>query len=233
MRNQFVVAAMAACGMTAASMGAAITTSGYAGPYDISARARNGNTGFEAILFNPGADPNTNPSGAPVWNSGTYFQFAVTYVAATGTTSFMIDFNNDGDFLDGGATSLETLTVTNASLAGKSFQYATLRIEGGTNTSGAMGGVDVQNFTINAVNFGQYMTGVSVLEQQFTDSSGQFGDITITGSFDFIGNIASELPRMWISLGDAADLQVVPLPTGAGLAFAGLLGLGVRRRRAL
>jgi hypothetical protein len=49
-------------------------------------------------------------------------------------------------------------------------------------------GANLNNFTINGVNFGSYSnTSTTALDQLFEDSTGLFGDITATGSFTFTG----------------------------------------------
>jgi hypothetical protein len=228
---------LAILGSSAMSAGAAtIISSDPAPTYDITGRVRNGNTGFEAVLFTP-ANPSPagvplNPVGAPIWNTNgntygqTYFSFQLTYTASTGTATWGIDFNHDGDFAD----SQELANSTTASLAGKSFEYVDLWMTG-NNTFGA----NLNDFTINGVNFGSYSnTSTTALDQLFEDSTGLFGDITATGSFTFTGNGGSENPRIWVRLGSAKDLPPSNVPDGGTtliLLGGALTGLGALRRK--
>lgn len=189
------------------------------------------------MLFTP-ADPSPgtaatqlNPTGAPIWNTGgntygqTYFDFQLTYTAATGVATWGIDFTRDGDFLD----SEELATSTTASLAGKSFEYVDLWLTG-NGTFGAM----INNFTINGVNFGSYAnSSTTALDKLFEDSTGLFGDITASGSFTFTGNGGSESPRIWVRLGSPKDVprQVPDTGATAGLFTAALAGLAGLRRK--
>jgi hypothetical protein len=224
---------LAILGASAMSAGAVTITSLDPAPsYDITGRVRNGNTGFEAVLFTP-ANPSPtgvplNPVGVPIWNTGgntygvTYFDFQFTYTASTGTATWGIDFTKDGDFLD----AQELATSTTASLAGKSFEYVDLWMTG----NGTIGPI-LNNFTINGVNFGTYST-LGTLDQLFEDSTGLFGDITATGSFTFTGNGGSEQPRIWVRTGSPKDLPAVP-DGGTTLLLLGgaLTGLGALRRK--
>jgi hypothetical protein len=204
--------------------------------YDISGRARYGGTGFEGILFTPGPDPNMLPSGAPVWDPSFYYGFALNYVVATGTTTWSIDFNRDGDFLDA-AESVSSLSPT---LVGKTFNYANLYLQGNT-TAGGTSAANVDNFTVNGRNFGSYSssppTGLNyTTEAWFADDSGLFGSvINITGRLNLTwtgtGATADEIPRMWVRLDDAEQLPVVPVPAAAGLGFLGMGLVGFLRRR--
>jgi hypothetical protein len=226
---------LAILGASAMPVGAVpITSLDPAPSYDITGRVRNGATGFEAVLFTP-ANPSPtgvplNPVGAPIWNTGgntygvTYFDFQFTYTASTGTTTWGIDFTKDGDFLD----AQELATSTTASLAGKSFEYVDLWMTG-NNTFGA----NLNNFTINGVNFGNFSnTSTTALDQLFEDSTGLFGDITATGSFTFTGNGGSEQPRIWVRAGSPKDVPNVP-DGGTTLVLLGgaLTGLGALRRK--
>lgn len=209
------------------------TSSDPAPSYDITGRARNGGTGFEAVLFTP-ANPSPTgvplfPAGTPIWNTPpnaygvTYFDFQLTYTASSGTATWGVDFTRDGDFAD----SQELATSTTAGLAGKSFEYIDLWMSG----NGTVGPI-LNNFTINGVNFGTYST-LGTLDQLFEDSTGLFGDITVTGSFTFTGNGGNEQPRIWVRLGSPNDvLQNVP-DAGAtvGLLTAALAGLAALRRK--
>lgn len=199
-----------------------------ASSYNVVARARNGRSGFEGQLSTPGSvNANMNPVGAPVWAYGSLYNFRFTYTAATGESTWSIDFNRDNDFLD----AQEAVSTTTSSLAGKTFSRASLYLQGNATAS-----VSVQSFNLNGFNFGPFSAGNGVTDTFFQSSSGQFGDITATGSFSFSANgVSDEMPRIWLRFGDAVPLTVVPLPPAA---WAGLGALGtcfgvvsLRRRR--
>jgi hypothetical protein len=199
-----------------------------ASSWNVTARARNGRSGFEGQLSTPGSvNANMNPGGAPVWAYGSLYNFRFTYTAATGQSTWSIDFNRDNDFAD----AQESVSTTTASLAGQTFSRASLYLQGNANAS-----VSVTSFNLNGFGFGPFSAGNGVTDTFFQSSSGQFGDIIATGNFSFSANGGSdEMPRLWLRFGDAAPLTVVPLPPAA---WAGLGALGtcfgvvsLRRRR--
>lgn len=197
--------------------------------HDISARTRwafgGGNRTFEGILFTPTLDPQINTS--LLWNESTMYAFDFYYDALTGTSSWSIDFNDDG-FFTNTAGNTETVSETTAALAGYSFEYVTLVLDGRN------GSISTQDFTINGFNFGDYSeTGTANFAAGvFYDSSGLFEDIHVTGtvSMDGILGTSSELPRMWIQLGNAQELAVVPVPPAAAIGLLGIALVAVRRR---
>ena len=178
--------------------------------YEIEARVRNGMTAYEGVLITPSTPPisqpnnikwQLNPSGLPVWNSngnhyGDIHTFLFTYTQATGTAVWRIDFNRDGDYTD----PKETITNTSPTLVDKGFQYISILGQGYEHQKT----VAVKDFTINDVNFGDYIstsnTPFSIL---YEDSTGLFKDIKISGSFLFSGSATPERPRLWVRLGES------------------------------
>ena len=193
--------------------------------YAIKAEARNGRSGYEGRLSAPGSSPSMNPSGSPVWSYGNPYSFLFTYTAATGRSTWSIDFNRDNDFAD----AAESVSTTTAALAGKSFARASLWIQGSSKAS-----VSVQSFTLNGFSFGPFSTGNNVKETFFQSSSGRFGDIVASGNFTFSATGGNdEKPRMWLRFGDPVNLVPLPPAAWAGLGTLAALcgGATLRRRR--
>lgn len=170
----------------------------------VQGRARNGSTGFEAVLFTP-ANPSPtgiplNPAGTPAWQFGQDHKFQFDYTFSDGKAIWSIDFNRDGDFND----PQESATSVSPTLAGQSFKYAGIFLQGSSSSSATL-----KDFVINGEEFGPYTAGDTALAQQFEDSCGLFGDITATGSINFSASGGSdERPRFWFRLG-----QAQPVPT--------------------
>lgn len=170
--------------------------------YDIQVKARWGATGYESAMFTPGNPSPTgvtlNPSGTPAWSVGNYHPFSFTYSAFTGITTWSIDFNRDGDFLD----SEESKSSTSSTLIGYQFKYLNLWMSG---SSTAPNTVDVRNFTVNGTNLGSFTSNASTtpIEWSWTDDSGWFQEVVLTGEYRMSASSSSqETNRMWIRLGE-------------------------------
>jgi hypothetical protein len=188
-----------------------ITNDDYPPFFEIEARVRNGNIGFEAALFSPSTPPpgqpgggqwQMNPAGAPIWNTngntyGDIHTFLLTYIQGTGQSVWHIDFNRDGDYDD----AQEYVTNDAPTLVGKGFRYINLYVQGHSSGLSA----NVINFTINNVNFGNFTSGSETpLSTLFEDLTGLFTDtIIISGDFSFSGDGGQERPRIWVKLGTA------------------------------
>jgi hypothetical protein len=167
----------------------------------VEARARNGASGYEGVIFTPGdPSPGTgatqlNPVGAPAWTYGQNHPFEFRYIAATGTCIWNIDFNRDGDFLD----AEESATSVSPTLVDRGFEYVNIWMQGSTVPSLS---VSVNNFTLNGVNFGNFSsTSSTPTTQLFEETSGKFTNILATGTVNFSGGNGQERPRFWIRLG--------------------------------
>jgi len=183
--------------------------------FEIDARARNGNTGFEGVLFTPstpapgqpgGGEWQMNPSGAPIWNSngnvyGDIHSFQLIYTKATGNTEWKIDFNRDGDYAD----PQEIVTNVAPTLAGKGFKYVNIYVQG--NASGLA--ANVSDFTINGENFGSFSSSSDTpLNTLFEETLGLFDDVIITGNFSFTGDGGQERPRIWVRMGTTNEAPI-------------------------
>jgi hypothetical protein len=204
------------------------TNVGPAGGWDIIARARNGRNGFELAFQDP-AVANRNAPGAPAWSYGDPHHFELSYSGATGALSFSVDFTRNGTF-----EPAEILTHTFGSFAGYGFTTVGLFIQGN-----ATGNTQVNNLTINGTDFGSFgFTANSVIEQAFTETSGGFRDVLISGDLILSGSGGSdERPRMWLRLGGEVSLialpdntEGVPEPVSLGMFGLGFAGLFLARR---
>ena len=213
-------------GATPSQAATVVSSDPFAGPYEIQGRARRGGSGFEAVLFTPG-DPSPtgvplNPTGAPVWVFGQPYDFKFLYSYTTGTTDYSIDFNRDGDFLD----PQETATSLSLSLAGDSFVYTGIFVQGSS-----INQMTVNSLNINGTPFGPYgPVGDTPLEVLYEDTSGLFADILATGSFTFTGTNSGsqDRPRFWLRAGEQRPVPG-PLPVlGAAAAFS--FSRRIRRR---
>jgi hypothetical protein len=192
-----------------------VTNPDPTGLYDVTSRARWGGTGFEAVLFTPGNPSPTgvqmNPVGTPAWSVGNYHAFEFTYVMATGVSTFKVDFNRDGDFLD----AQESVTSTSPTLVGLGHKYLNLWMSGSSNAPGT---VDVKNFTVNGTNLGNFTSNANTTPIEWTwveDSGGVFVDVTVNGEYRMSATgSATETNRMWVRLGGAQLPDGTP-PTAA------------------
>ncbi len=217
------------CLGSAASAVPVMTSDAPAGGWDLTARARNGRSGFEIALQDP-AVVSRNAPGAPAWSFGNPHAFELQYVADTGALTFRVDFSRNGSF-DAG----ETLSNTFTAYAGRGFGTIGLVLQGN-----AIGNTQVNALTINGTSFGSFgFTANSMIEQNFTDTSGMFRDILITGNLIFSANGGTdERPRIGLRLGNdmaapisSEDSVDVPAPAALGLFALGLAAIGATRLR--
>jgi hypothetical protein len=189
------------CGQTAVLQGQPVISSDPDPVYLVEARARNGASGYEGVLFTPGnpspgnAATQLNPVGAPAWAYGQFHNFEFRYAHATGTATWNIDFNRDGDFLD----PEESTSSVSPGLVNYGFQYVNIWMQG--NNVPALTAT-VNDLTVNGVNFGSYTTsGATPTAILFEETSGNFINITVTGSLSFSGGSGQERPRFYLRLG--------------------------------
>lgn len=191
-----------------------LSSAPFTGSAVIESRARWGGSGFEAVLFtpqNPGPPPagvglSLDPIGTPIWLDGQNRDFQFIYDAASGSATWSIDWNNNQIYGSG-----ESVTSVSLELANTGFNVVSLLVQGGAVTAPAEGaGVSIQNFNLNGENFGNYTANNStVVIQNFRNSQGIFGDITITGKISFTNGAgtAQERPRFYLRFGNAVEIQ--------------------------
>lgn len=211
--------------LSSSAHGAYVAVAGSAStPVDISARARNGESGFEGVLFTPGNPAPTglqmNPVGNPAWSYGEYAGFSFAYNSTTGSATWSIDFNRDGDFLD----SEESVTSLSPSLAYRGFNQVSLFLQG---NDSPLAGASIVDFTLNGTNFGAFTSSNGTATTQLFTYAGGGTDILATGSLMFTASGGSqERPRFWIQAGSS-----FAVPTPGAMALLGLAGLAKSRRR--
>lgn len=243
MRNQFVVAAGAAvvcCVFSGIASGAPIvvsTAGGLDGGSPVgSVRYRNmGNSGGGDMYLGVdglGTAANRVETAAHTWVNNVAVAFAFAYDAAndrlTSTLgSATLTYNNFAAMSEAAVGSTVFNQDWNALHIGVTFRQSALH------------SLSLTDLELNGV-----ALATSTLAGVFSGTQNwQIWGFDFSNSFTIEGNIALSGPSAWstsqelnainMGFGYDADAVVVPLPTGAGLAFAGLLGLGVRRRRAL
>jgi transcription elongation GreA/GreB family factor len=168
--------------------------------YDIEARARNGNSGFEGILLTPNNSGTMgvtmDPLGSPVWVSGQIYNFTFTFTKSTGKAFWKIDFNNDGDYND----SQESVSSTSTSLINKSFTNINIYGDASSGVSVSLNNLKINGYSIP----GTFFSNSSIpFNNTYTETSGLFNNITVKGCLTFVRNMGSlqESPRLWIRCG--------------------------------
>lgn len=232
------LAAMAALLLTPMAASATVEISiGPQDPFerDITARARWGASGYEANLRSNGLDvagTALNPGGGPVWQLGQSYGFRLSWQAATGTTTWQIDFNRDGIF-----SATETSSFIKPERIGQSFQFIEMTMTTQTNGSNASG-LNVGNLSINGTSLGNFAQGGNTAQTVwFSDSEG-FSDVEILGDLSFLrlsGNGGSvfqqERPRLELSFVGPVTLEPVPEPAAWAMLITGFGMVGAVRRR--
>jgi hypothetical protein len=202
---------------------------------DITARARWGASGYEANLRSNGLDvvgTTLNPGGAPVWQLGQSYDFRLSWQAATGTTTWQIDFNRDGIF-----AASETSSFIKAERIGQSFQYIEMTMTTQTNGNNASG-LNVSNLSINGTSLGNFAHSGNTTQTVWFESTTGFEDIEILGDLSFLrvrgsGNsvFAQERPRLEFSFVGPVTLEPVPEPAAWAMLLAGFGFVGAAQRR--
>ena len=167
-----------------------LVPSTFPGGTSIQGRARWGATGYEGGLFIGGTvGPQLNPTGTPVWVIGTAYTFQYGYNGITGYQTLSIDFNGNNTF-----DASEVITQYTG-FAGQGFQHFSIFMSGDATRS-----ISLNNFVVNGVNLGNFVSPTSgSLDLDWVNPSGNFSNITATGTITFTGATggSAETGRIW------------------------------------
>ena len=167
-----------------------LVPSTFPGGTSIQGRARWGATGYEGGLFIGGTvGPQLNPTGTPVWVIGTAYAFAYGYNGTTGDQTLSIDFDGNNTF-----DASEVITQSTG-FAGQGFQHFSIFMSGDATRS-----ISLNNFVVNGVNLGNFVSPTSgSLDLDWVNPSGNFSNITATGTITFTGATggSAETGRIW------------------------------------
>jgi autotransporter-associated beta strand protein len=170
--------------------GLSLVPSTFPGGTSIQGRARWGATGFEGGLYiGNTVGPTLNPTGTPVWVIGTAYAFAYGYNGTTGDQTLSIDFDGNNTF-----DASEVITQSTG-FAGQGFQHFSIFMSGDATRS-----ISLNNFVVNGVNLGNFVSPTSgSLDLDWVNPSGNFSNITATGTITFTGATGggAETGRIW------------------------------------
>jgi hypothetical protein len=170
--------------------GLSLVPSTFPGGTSIQGRARWGATGFEGGLYiGNTVGPTLNPTGTPVWVIGTAYAFAYGYNGTTGDQTLSIDFDGNNTF-----DASEVITQPTG-FAGQGFQHFSIFMSGDATRS-----ISLNNFVVNGVNLGNFVSPTSgSLDLDWVNPSGNFSNITATGTITFTGATGggAETGRIW------------------------------------
>ena len=198
------------------------------------ARIRWGGTSWEAAILktntpNIGTDQFLNPSGAPVWQVNTNYNFQIKYtldyVNNSGVFDLSVDFNANGSFGTGESTSntFSLLTTPNGD-----NKYRGIQISG--NEGGSTARSSVSNLVINGTAVSNLTPNGGLVNHYYAASNlGVLSVIDITGVLHFtnISGATQERPVYNFVMQQGE----VPEPTSMAIFGSALGGLVLRRYR--
>lgn len=201
----------------------------------IVARARSGGSGFKEVIGITDLNPGTEQYDTKTfnWSYGSTYSLSFNYISTTGTATLNVTSPSSTIYtvsnVYDGTPPLGKAAEPN--YVGNGFQYIHIVYRGGTSgTPSVIKEVQIDNLTINSTNFGSFDSGSAFNNLYFKDSSGLFGNISITGSFVFTGAVSQEQPAIYVELGGPSP-PAVPLPGAVLLLGAGMVRLVAYARR--
>jgi hypothetical protein len=218
-----------------------VSADGYGGLYDFKALAQWASHGTnnvvpEGQLATAVGVTDMSITKSRTWQSDSDYAFQLAFSVASGTVSWGLDFNRDGDFLD--PSELATSSVQG--LMGRQFTHLRLGMEGNNKADMRVSQLEING---SAIDSGRaFQTSGNAASRLFSDQSGKFGDVRVTGMLQFKGFPWSNdpnVPNLSFELGGGSAVRaplIVPLPPAVYAGFTLLMlagGVTVRRCRLL
>ncbi len=237
-KNAILLAILGASAVTASATSIELTSprdtaAALAATASMDAYVRNGKSGWEAALLQPGVSvpkASANFQGYSALVPGEYRNFEINYSSASGVLTLKIDVNGNSSYADVLNGVSETLTW-DFGTDGLGFRYIDLYYRGNS-----VGNVDLKNLVVDGTAQGPFGSGgVNYSHAYFGKSGGgYFGDITISGQFDFTASTTSDsIPSFGVKLREQGTPTTSVPDAGTTLAlFSGALtGLAALRRK--
>jgi hypothetical protein len=202
LRRVAILASLCLAGLARAGT-VEVSAASYGGAYDFKAMAQWASHGTnnvvpEGRLLTATGQTDMSITKSRTWQSDSDYAFQLAFTVATGTVSWGLDFNRDGDFLD--PSELATSSVQG--LMGRQFTHLRLGMEGNTKADMRISQLQINGSSIDSGR--SFQTSGNSASRLFSDQSGKFGDVRVTGMLQFKGFPWSNdphVPNLGLELG--------------------------------